>query len=75
MSASNKLGSRGGRSHDATHKVDANRRDVGLGVCVVGEPKQQARLADTGVADEQQLEEIVVSIGRLAGPGRRKAAG
>ncbi len=44
-----------------TYKVDADGGDVRLCVGVVGEPQQQARLADTGVADEQQLEEVVVS--------------
>jgi len=50
-----------GRLLAATYEVDADGGDVGLGVGVVGEPQQQARLADTGVADEQQLEEVVVS--------------
>lgn len=45
----------------ATYEVDADGGDVGLCVGVVGEPQQQARLADTGVTDEQQLEEVVVS--------------
>jgi hypothetical protein len=44
-----------------TYEVDADGGDVGLGVGVVGESQQQARLADTGVTDEQQLEEVVVS--------------
>jgi hypothetical protein len=44
-----------------TYEVDADGGDVGLCVCVVGEPQEQARLADTGVSDEQQLEEVVVS--------------
>ena len=37
-----------------------NGRDVALSVGVVGEAQQQARFADTGVADEEQLEQIVV---------------
>jgi hypothetical protein len=49
-----------------TYKVDADRGDVGLGVGIVGEPQQEARLADTGVTDEQQLEEVVVSVMLLA---------
>jgi hypothetical protein len=44
-----------------THEVDADGRDVALCVCVVGEPEQQARLSDTRVADEKQLEQVVVS--------------
>lgn len=44
-----------------TYEVDADRGDVGLGVGVVGESKQQARLAHTGITDEEQLEEVVVS--------------
>lgn len=45
-----------------THKVDADGRDVALGVCVVGKTEEQARLSDTRVSDEEKLEEIVVSI-------------
>jgi hypothetical protein len=71
-----------------TYEVDADRGDVGLCVGVVGEPQQQARLADTGVTDEQQLEKVVVSgtwsatctwwlqgvaaIARYQGDGRRE---
>jgi hypothetical protein len=44
-----------------TYEVDADGGDVGLGVGVIGKPQQQTRLSDTGVTDEQELEEIVVS--------------
>jgi len=44
----------------ADFKVDTNRADVALGVGVVREAQQQARLTDARVADEQQLEEVVV---------------
>lgn len=55
-----------------TYEVDADGGDVGLCVGVVGETQQQARLADTGVTDEQQLEEVVVSsILSAAATGRR----
>jgi hypothetical protein len=47
---------------DRTHKVDADGGDVALRVCVVGETQQQAGLADTRVADEEELEEVVVSV-------------
>ena len=47
--------------HLVTYEVDADGRDVGLGISVVGEPQEQARLADTGITDEQQLEQVVVS--------------
>lgn len=46
---------------ERTHEVDADRRDVGFRVGVVGEPQEQAGLANTGVPDEEELEEIVVS--------------
>jgi hypothetical protein len=49
-----------GKGGGGTHKVDADCGDVRLGVRVVGETEQQARLADTGVADEEELEEVVV---------------
>lgn len=45
-----------------THKVDTDGRDVALGVCVVGETEEQARLSDTRVTDEEELEEVVVSV-------------
>lgn len=53
-----------------THEVDTDGGDVALGVGVIGEPEQQARLANTGVSDEEQLKEVVVSEGgaRLAWP-------
>lgn len=43
-------------------EVDADRGDVRLGVCVVGESEQQAGLSYTGVSNEEELEEVVVSI-------------
>lgn len=43
-----------------TYKVDTDRRDVGLGVCVVGETEQQTRLSDTGISDQEELEQVVV---------------
>lgn len=49
------------RRLEVTYEVDANCRDVGLGVGVVGEPEQQARLANTRITDEQELEQVVVS--------------
>lgn len=53
-----------------TYEVDADGRDVGLGVGVVGEPQQQTRLSDTGVTDEEELEEIIVSGKDLVRVGR-----
>lgn len=46
-------------------EVHANRRDVALSVGVIGEPQQQARLSYTRVSDQEQLEEVIVSIRRL----------
>ena len=45
-----------------THEVDTDGRDVGLGICVVGESQEQAGLSNTGVTDEEKLEEVVVSV-------------
>ena len=45
-------------------EVDADCGDVALGVGVVGESKQQAGLSDTRVTDEEELEQVVVSIAR-----------
>ena len=46
-----------------TYEVDTDGGDIGLGVGIVGETKEQARLSDTGVTDEEELEEVVVSDG------------
>jgi hypothetical protein len=45
-----------------TYEVDTDGGDVGLCVGIVGESQQQARLPDTRVSDEQELEEVVVSV-------------
>lgn len=50
-----------GRGKEVSYEVDADGGDVALRVCVVGETEQQARLSYTGVSDEEELEEIVVS--------------
>jgi hypothetical protein len=42
-------------------EVNTDGGDVGLGVGVVGESKEKTRLSDTGVSDEEELEEVVVS--------------
>jgi hypothetical protein len=48
--------------YEETHEVDTDSRNVALGVCVVGETEEQAGLSDTRVTDEEELEEVVVSI-------------
>lgn len=57
-----------------TYKVDADGGDVALCVCVVGEPEQQARLSNTRVTDEEELEEVVVSGGGTRQRGRATGA-
>mmetsp|Transcript_8630 Transcript_8630/g.24220 ORF Transcript_8630/g.24220 Transcript_8630/m.24220 type:complete len:319 (-) Transcript_8630:1038-1994(-) len=47
-------------------KVDADGGDVGFRVGVVGESEEKARLADAGVSDEQELEEVI-AVGRRGG--------
>ena len=44
-----------------TYKVDTDCADVAVGVCVVRKAKQQARLSDAGVSDEEKLEKIVAA--------------
>lgn len=44
------------------YEVDTDCGDVGLGVSVVGESQEQTGLSNTGVSDEEQLEEVVVSM-------------
>ena len=46
----------------STYEVNADGRDVGLGVGIIGEPQEQTGLSDTGVTDKQKLEEVVVSV-------------
>lgn len=41
------------------YKVNSNGGNVGFGVGVVCEPKQQTRLSHTGVSDEEQFKEVV----------------
>lgn len=48
------------RKTDA-YKVDTDCGNVGLGVGVIGKSQEQARLSNTGVTDEEQLEEVIVS--------------
>lgn len=49
----------------STYEVNADGRDVALSVGVVGESEQQTRLSDTGVTDQKELEEVVVSVESL----------
>ena len=49
--------------NSADLEINADRRDVALGIGIVGETEEQAGLADTGVTDEEQLEEVVVLAG------------
>lgn len=46
----------------STYEVHANSRDVAFGVGIIRETEQQARLSNTGVSDEEELEEVIVSI-------------
>jgi hypothetical protein len=44
-----------------TYEVDADGGDVGLGIGVVGKSQKEARLSDTGITDEEELEQVIVS--------------
>lgn len=44
------------------YEVDTDCGDIRLGVSIIGEPQEQAGLSNTGVSDEEQLEEVVVSV-------------
>ena len=46
----------------STHEVNADGRDVRLGVGVIGKTQKQTRLSDTGVSDKEEFEEVVVSV-------------
>eukprot|EP00958_Prasinococcus_capsulatus_P025033 scaffold4075_cov299-Prasinococcus_capsulatus_cf.AAC.6 len=43
------------------YKVDTDGTDVGLCVCVVGEPQQEARLSHTRVSNQEELEQVVTA--------------
>lgn len=45
----------------ATHKVNPDSGDVAFCVCIIRKSKQQTGLPNTGVSDEEELEEVVVS--------------
>lgn len=42
-----------------TYKVNTNGGNVALSVRVIGKTQQQTRLANTGIANQEKLEEIV----------------
>lgn len=44
-----------------TYEVDTDSRNVGFGVGVIGESQEKTRLSNTGITDEEKLEEVVVS--------------
>lgn len=44
------------------YEVNTDRGDVALRVGVIGESKKQAGLSYTGVSNEQELEQVVVSV-------------
>lgn len=45
----------------STYKVNTDGGNIGLSVGIVGESQQQARLSNTGVTDEEELEKVIVS--------------
>lgn len=56
----------------STYEIDTNGGDVGLSVGVIGESQKQARLSNTGVTDEEELEEVVVPVDGLVSTWRRE---
>lgn len=50
------------QSGRSAYEVNTNCGDVGLGVGVVGETQEQAGLSNTGITDEEELEEVIVSV-------------
>jgi len=49
------------RRRHVTYEVHTNGRNIAFRVGIIGETKKQARLSDTRVTDQEQLEEVVVS--------------
>ena len=60
-----------GKRGTQTYEIDSDGGDVGLGVGIIGETQQQARLSNTGVTDKQKLEEVVVSVRAVSVEPRR----
>jgi hypothetical protein len=56
-------------------EVDADGRDVGRREGGVGEAQEEARLAHAGVADEQQLHQVVILLPRGSRGGHGKGSG
>jgi hypothetical protein len=57
-----------------TYEINSNGGDVRLGVGVVGESQQKARLSNTGITDEEKLEQVVVPRTRSVTPVSRRTA-
>ena len=49
-------------ARQVTYKVYADGGNVALGVGVVGETEEQARLSDARVANKEQLEQVIVPV-------------
>jgi hypothetical protein len=63
-----------GRAQASAYEVDADGRDVALGIRVVSKAQQQAGLADTRVADQHELEHVVILL-RCGGRHRARSVG
>jgi hypothetical protein len=51
-----------------TYEVNTDCGNVTFGVGIIGETKQQTRLSNTGVTDEEKLEKVIVSISTVRQP-------
>ena len=51
-----------GSGEGIAYEVNADSRYVALCVCVVCKSEEQTGLSDSGITDEEQLEEVVVSV-------------
>jgi hypothetical protein len=47
---------------ERTYKVNTDSRNVGFSVCIICESKQQTRLSNTGVSDEEEFEKVVAVV-------------
>ena len=50
---------RTGWRQSRTYKIDSDSGDVGFSVGIIGKSKQQTRLPDTGISDEEQFKEVI----------------
>lgn len=57
-----------------THEVNTDGGDVRLGIGIVCESQEETRLSDSRVSNQEELEEVVVSVRPRQSWNRRRLA-